>query len=142
MGASAREIEREIKETRARLDANLDELEGRAASNAVRYGRLAAIVLGAATIAGIAFLIYRKTRKPTLKERLDALSALPSRLKGELPSVTVKVNEETEREPGIVESIARKVAPSLIGTASAALLDRVGGTQGDEETRAVASRSG
>lgn len=139
MGASAREIEREIKETRERLDANLDELEGRAASNAKRYGRIAAIVLGAATIAGVAFLIYRKTRKPTVKDRLEALSTLSSRLKDELPSVTVKVNEETEREPGIVEEIARKVAPSLIGAATGALLDRVGGANEDAETRAVRS---
>src|SRR5207237_8316 len=50
MGASAREIERQIMETRERMDDNLNELEGRAASNAVRYGRIAAIVVAAVAV--------------------------------------------------------------------------------------------
>lgn len=147
MGASARQIEREIKETRERLDANLDELEGRAASNALRYGRIAAIVLGAVALGGAALLIYRRTRKPTLKDRFEALSIdslreLSSRLKEELPSVTVKVNEETEREPGLAEAIARRVAPAVIGTASTAVLERIAESGHEEEsTRAVESPS-
>lgn len=130
MGASAREIEREIKETRERLDVNLDELEGRATSNAVKYGRIAGAVAGVLAVGVVAFLIYRKTRKPTLKDRLDGLSLdslreLSARLREELPSVTVTVNDESAREPGTVESIVRKVAPSLIGAAGTAVLERV-----------------
>ena len=130
MGASARQIEREIRETRERLDANLDELEGRAASNALRYGRIAAIVLGVVAAGGVALLVYRRTRKPTFKDRLDALSLdslreLSSRLKDDLPSVTVRVNEESPHKPGLVESIARRVAPAIAGTASTALLEHV-----------------
>ncbi|TMD41907.1 MAG: hypothetical protein E6I81_00295 [Chloroflexi bacterium] len=134
MGASAREIERQIKETRDRMDGNLTELEGRAVSNAARYGRLAAIGLGVFVVGGGVFLIYRRMRKPTLRDRLDGLSieklrslagGLSGRLKDELPSVTVTVNEKIEREPGTFESILRKVAPALVGTASTAVLERV-----------------
>ncbi|TMF37701.1 MAG: hypothetical protein E6I27_08725 [Chloroflexi bacterium] len=134
MGASAREIERQIKETRERMDSNLTQLEGRAATNAVRYGRIAAIGLGVLALAGVAFFIYRRTHRPTLRDRLDDLSVdnlrsladeLSVRLREKLPSVTVRVNEKTEHEPGTVEGILRKVAPALVGAAGSALIERV-----------------
>jgi len=135
MGASAREIERQIKETRERIDDNLNQLEGRAASNAVRYGRIAVIVVAAVAVGGAGFLVYRRMRRRNLKARLDDLSIenlrelaeeLSGRLKGRLPSVTVRVNEKTPREPGTMETIARRLAPALAGTASTALLGRIG----------------
>lgn len=132
MGASASEIEREINETRERLDTNLDELEGRAASKAVLYGRVAAVALGAAAAGVVALLLWRRTRKKTLKDRLEGLSVslreMSERLKEQLPSVTVKINgDETDesQEPGMVEAIVREVAPALIGTASTAALRRL-----------------
>jgi len=134
MGASTREIERQIKETRERMNDNLNDLEGRAASSAVRYGRVAAIVVAAIAIGGAGFLIYGRMHRPTLKDRLDGLSIeslrelaeeLSGRLKERLPSVTVTVNDKSPREPGTVESIVRKIAPALVGTASTALLERV-----------------
>jgi len=74
MGASADQIEREIRETRERLDENLGVLESRAVSNAVRYGRIAAIAL-VVTGAGVAgFLIYRRLRRPGLRQRIEGLS--------------------------------------------------------------------
>ena len=142
MGASAREIERQIKETRDRMDDNLTELEGRAASSAARFGRLAAIGLGVLAAGAAAIFIYRRMRKPTLKDRLDGLSVvklrslaedLSGRLKDELPAVTVTVNEKTEREPGTIESILRKVAPALAGTASTALLERIARPSGETD---------
>jgi hypothetical protein len=142
MGASAREIEREIRETRDRMDDNLTQLEGKAASSAVRFGRIAAIGLGVLAAGGAAYLLYRRMRKPTLKDRLDGLSIdklralaeeLSGRLRDELPSVTVTVNEKTEREPGTLESIVRKVAPALIGTASTAVLERVARPAGETD---------
>jgi hypothetical protein len=134
MGASAREIERQIKETRERMDDNLTRLEGRASSSAVRYGRIAAIVLGAVAVGGIAYVVYRRTHRPTLRDRLDDLSLdklktviaeASDRLRDRLPSVTVRLNERTEEEPGTVEDIIRKVAPALVGTAGSALLSRL-----------------
>jgi len=93
------------------MDENLNQLEDRAASNAIRYGRIVAIVAGAAAVAGAGFLIYRRMHRPTLKEQL--------------PSVTVRVIEKRPQERGTIESIVRKVAPALVGTASTALLGRV-----------------
>ena len=140
MGASAREIERQIKETRERMDTNLTQLEGRAASNAKRYGRIAAIVAGVAVVAGVGLLIYRRRLRRTLRDRIDDLSIenlrslaqeVSGRLKDRLPSVTVRVNEKTHEEPGTVEDILRKVAPALVGTAGSALLERIASAPAD-----------
>jgi len=142
MGASAREIEQQIKETRERMDDNLNQLEDRAASNALRYGRIVAIVVGVVAIGGAGYLLYRKMLRPSLKNRLDDLSIenlrdlaeeVTGRLKGQLPSVTVKVNGKTPQEPGTIESIVRRVAPAMLGTASTALLERVS-RRSDETT--------
>ena len=134
MGASADQIEREIRETRERIDENLGVLEERAASNAMRYGRIAAIAL-VITGAGVAgFVIYRRFRRPALKERLEGVSPqtlrelaveFGSRVKEKFPSFTVTVNERKEPEPGPVQSILRKVAPILIGTASSAVIGQM-----------------
>jgi hypothetical protein len=124
MGASAREIERQITETRERLDRNVSELEGRTRSNAVRYGRIAAAGLALALVAGIAFVMYRRTRRPSLIERFRA-GARGMSLRDRLPTVTLRVNEQVEQEPGTVEKIVREVAPALAGTAGSALLERL-----------------
>lgn len=136
MGASASEIERQIEETRKRMDENLGALEDRATSKAVKYGRMAAVTVGALALVGAGYLVYRRMRKPSLRRRfmdgLDRVSVeslrdfagdMRSRLKESLPSVTLTVNHRSE-EPGTGESIVRKVAPAIVGTASTALLER------------------
>jgi hypothetical protein len=132
MGASADQIEREIRETRERMDENLGVLEDRAVSNAVRFGRIAAVVLVVAGAGLAGFLMYPRVRRPALKERLEAVSAeavrdlaveIGTRVKEKYPSVTVTVNER--KEPGPVQSILRKVAPTLIGTASTAVIEKM-----------------
>ena len=134
MGASAREIERQIKETRARMDDNLTRLENQASSSAARYGRMAAIALGVVAVGGVAYVVYRRTRRPKLRDRLDELSIdnlrtliadASARMKERLPSVTVRLNEKTDDEPGTFESILRKAAPALVGTAGTALVERI-----------------
>jgi len=134
MGASAREIERQITETRERMDENLTRLEGQATTSAARYGRIAAIALGVLAIGGVAWIVYRRTHRPTLRDRLDDLSIdnlrtlaaeATDRLKDRLPSVTVRFNEKVAEEPGTIQSIIRKVAPALAGTAGSALLSRI-----------------
>lgn len=110
MGAPSREIERQIKETRERIDENLNQLEGRAASNAVRFGRIAAAVVGGIVIGGAAFLIYRRVRKT---------------MRGDRRSAKVRVEKRTAHEPGAFESIVRSVAPALVATASTALIERM-----------------
>jgi hypothetical protein len=141
MGASTDEIDRQIGETRDHIDQNLGELEQRAASNAVRYGRVAAVVIGVVAVAGAGVLIYRRISRPSRRERLqgmliDALKELPdtlrdlpdevtSRLKEPLPSIKVVVSGRGDsKEPGTVEGIVRKVVPAVVTTASGALIDR------------------
>jgi len=141
MGASADEIDRQISETRDHIDQNLGVLEKRAASNAMRFGRIAAVVLGVVTVAGAGVLIYRRMNRPSRREQLqsmvldvlkdvpDSLRDLPdevtSRLKKPLPSVKVVINgEEAGKEPGTLESVVRKVAPAVVGSASTALIER------------------
>jgi hypothetical protein len=129
------------------MDTNLNRLEDKAQSSAVRYGKIAGVVLGAAVLGGLALLIYRRTHRPTLRDRLEGLSLDHLRalaveatdsLRNRLPSVTVRVNEKTEEEPGTVESIIRKVAPALAGTAGSALLSRIAAMP--EEDAATAPR--
>jgi hypothetical protein len=145
MGASAREIERQIEETRARMDDNLTRLEGQAQSSARRYGTIAGVVLGAALLGGVALLVYRRTRRLTLRDRLDSLSIDHLRallleagesLRDRLPSVTVRINEKAERAPGTFESIIRKVGPALAGTAGSALLARIAAMREEDRHKA------
>jgi len=141
MGASTDEIGRQIDETRDHIDQNLGVLERRAASNAMRYGRVAAVVLGVVAVAGAGVLIYRRINRPSRREQLqgmllDALRELPdtlrdlpdevgSRLKKPLPSIKVVVNGKGgSKEPGTVKGIVRKVVPAVVTTASGALIDR------------------
>jgi len=144
MGSSADEIDRQISETRAHIDHNLRVLEKRAASNAMRYGRIAAVVLGVVSVAGVGVLIYRRMNRQSRSERLqsmliEALRDLPSslrdlpdevmsRLKKQLPSVKVVVNgtDDVEtRGAGTLERVVRRVAPAVVGTASSALIERL-----------------
>jgi hypothetical protein len=150
MGASTDQIDRQIKETRERMDENLGTLEERAANNAVRYGKIAAIVVAAALAGGAAFLIVRRLRKPTLGQRLQGMSPdamrelageLRSRIKDarkSMPSVTVTVNDKEKAEPGTLESIVRKVAPAVIGTASTAVVEKLSGSRNEEAERDAA----
>jgi hypothetical protein len=148
MGASAREIEQQIKETRERMDENLSLLETRAASGARRYGKIAVIVAGVAAVAGAGFLFWRKTRRPALQSRIQSLSPnalraladeVAARLKRPLRSAKVTGNERNE-EPGPLQAIVRKVAPAIVATASSALLARLArrenGSGGKKSARA------
>jgi cobalamin biosynthesis protein CobT len=134
MGASANEIDRQIKETRDRMDENLGVLEERASSNAMRYGKVAAVVLGVIAAGGAAIVLYRRHRRPSMKNRLRAMSVeslrdladeMATRLKRPLPSVRLTVNDQSAEEPGMFESIVRKVAPAIVGTASTAVMEKV-----------------
>jgi len=145
MGASAHEIDGQIKETRDRLDENLGALEQRATSNAVRFGKIAAVIAGAAALGAGGFLLYRRFRRPSLKDRLQGMSLeslkdmadeTAAYLKERVPSVTLTINDRSEAQPGTLESIIRKVAPAIVGTASTAIIDRVtrsSGAEGDDE---------
>jgi hypothetical protein len=147
MGATTDQIEREIKQTRDRMDGNLGVLERRAASSAVRYGRIAAIAFGVVAAGVAGYVVYRRMKRPTLKDRFDQLSPeflrellveLGARVKKEVPSVTVTVNEKSGSQPGMLQSILRTVAPAIVGTASSAVIERVTRPSGDSDKPRVA----
>lgn len=143
MGASADEIDREIRETRAHLDENIGVLEHRAASSARRVGSMAAIGLVAGlAIAGVAYLVYRRVRKPSLTDRVhdllpDAITNLPDDLLDLLRNrrlkVVVSTNEEDAR-PGAWASIGGKVAPALASAIATAALAKVLGKKSSAKT--------
>jgi hypothetical protein len=131
MGASADEIDRQISSTRDQIDANLDVLERRAASGAKRVGAFAAAgLLAGLAIAGVAYLVYRKVRKPSLAKRVqemlpNALADLPDDIKSRLKARPFKVvitDRSEDAEPGTWESIGRRVAPTLVSSAVGAVM--------------------
>ena len=141
MGASDDEIDRQMRATRDHMDQDLDDLEQQTASSAMRYGRIAAVVLGVAVVAVAGAVIYRRMNRPSRREQLqimliealkdfpDSLRDLPdevtTRLRKSLPSVKIVVTrEDVAREARTLEDIVRKVAPSVMGTASNALIGR------------------
>jgi hypothetical protein len=153
MGPSSDEIDRQRKETRERIDEDFGALDQRDESNAMRYGRIAAVVVGVAVVAGVGWLIYRRINRPTRRERLqslliealkdlpDSLRELPdevaTRIKKPMPSIKVFVNGKDEaKEPGPLKSIMRRVGPAVVGTASGALIGRfTRSSEAADETR-------
>jgi hypothetical protein len=153
MGASADEIDRQIKQTREHIDENLGVLEKRAASKAARYGKIAAVIVGVAAFAGAGVVIYRRMNRPArieqlrsrlmeaLKELPDSLRDLPDEVSGTLNKglpIKVVVTGEASEEPGTLQRIVRRVAPAVVGTASSAVLGRFTRSSGSED---AASRS-
>jgi hypothetical protein len=138
MGASSAEIDQEIKDTRGELDKNLEVLERRAARGARVYGLAAAgIALGVGAVV-VGVLVYRRRRKKSVAKQLhhvffDSLRELPesvkSKLKKNLP-VTVVIGEQAGETDGgnPWSAIAAKVGPTLVGSATGAVMARLRGT--------------
>jgi hypothetical protein len=132
MGASADEIDRQINSTRDQIDANLDVLERRAASGAKRAGVMIAAGLAAGlAIGGVAYLVYRQVRKPSLSGRVhaalpDALADLPDEIRKRLPDrpfrVVITSGSDAEAEPGTWESIGQRLAPTVVSSAVGAVM--------------------
>jgi hypothetical protein len=153
MGSEKDEIDRRMKDTRDHMDENVT-LEEREASRAKRYWRIAAIAIGVTAVAGAGYLVYRRARRSSRTEQLqralaDLLKSLPdsmrdvphevaSRLKN-VPLVTVAFNGNGEsREAGKLRGFARKIAPTLVGTASSAVLERLTRAREREDQRGTA----
>jgi len=132
MGSSSAEINDEIATTRQHLDANLDVLERRATSGLKRAGMLGGIGLAAGLlVGGIAFLVIRKTRKPTVRDRVqDAMPDFTDFQKevkkrfGNRPFkiVITSADADTTERGSIWESTARKVAPTIVTSAASAIM--------------------
>lgn len=106
MGASSSEIDKQIRETREHLEANLSVLEQRAVSSARRVGRIAAMVgAGLVAAAGIGFAIYQARRRRSRVTRIqDAVPGsvrhlprqLSKKLKRRMATVTLVIADPTE----------------------------------------------
>jgi hypothetical protein len=132
MGTTSAQINNQINSTRDQIDANLDVLEKRAASNM----RRAAIIGGASAAAalvvgGIAFVAYRRMHKPTFRERvqhampdswMDFQKDMRKRLGNRPFKVVISSADTDENGESVWESTARKVAPTLITSAASALM--------------------
>jgi hypothetical protein len=107
------------------IDENLGVVEEGAESDAVRYVRIAAVVVGAVAVATAGVLIYRRMKRPERREQLrrmlvealedlpDTLRELPDevarKIKQPLPSIKVVVNRETrDRVRGALENMIRR----------------------------------
>jgi hypothetical protein len=130
MGNSSAEIDQEIRHTRGELDRQLSVLERRAASGARRYGLMAAgIALGALAVAAGIILYRRRGRAsaPRLQRMVRSAQRLPGKARRRLPiKVVVTDRANDEHAPGTLASIAQKVAPAVAGSATGAVVARVG----------------
>lgn len=148
MGTSSAEINDEIATTRQHLDDNLDVLERRATSGMKRAGMLAGIGLAAGlVVGGTAFLVIRKVRKPTVRDRVqdampdftDFQKELKKRFGNKPFKITItSADADTTERGSIWESTARKVAPTIVTSAASALMaaamKRRGSSEPDTET--------
>lgn len=132
MGSSSAQINDEIATTRQHLDENLDVLEKRATSGMKRAGMLGGIGLAAGlVVGGIAFLVIRRTHKPTVRDRVqDAMPDFTDFQKevkkrfGNRPFkiVITSADADTAERGSIWESTARKVAPTIVTSAASAIM--------------------
>ena len=138
MGASSVEIDQEIRDTRRELDQTLGILEHRAARGARVYGSVAAgVALGVAAVV-VGVVVYRRRRQKNVVRRLhqvlfESVRGLPeemtSKLKKVLPIKVVITDRDDNSGGGSAwSSIAGKIAPTLVGSATGAVMARLRGT--------------
>ena len=138
MGASSAEIDQEIKDARGELDETLVVLERRAARGARVYGRVAAGVVVGAAVVVVGVMVYRRRQQKNVAKRLhhvlfESLRDLPeemtSRLKKKLPIKVVITGRDDEAGGGSAwTGVAARIAPTLIGSATGAVMARLRGT--------------
>lgn len=137
MGSSSAEIDQEIRDARGELDQTLEVLERRAARGVRVYGRVAAgVAVGVAAVV-VGVVVYRRRRQKKVVTQLhrvlsdvrDLPDEVTSRLRKKLPIKVVIANrDDTAGDGGNAwTSIASKVAPTLVGSATGAVMARLRG---------------
>jgi len=135
MGASSAEIDQEIKAARGEIDETLGVLERRAARGARVYGRVAAGVLVGAAVVVVGVIVYRRRQQRNVAKRLhhvlfESVRDLPkemrSKLKKRLPiKVVITDKDDAGGEGSAWNGIAAKIAPTLVGSATGAVMARL-----------------
>jgi hypothetical protein len=135
MGASSAEIDQEIKEAQRELGETLGVLERRAARGARVYGRVAAGVLVGAAFVVVGVMVYRRRQQKNAVKRLhhvlfesvrDFPKEMTSKLKKRLPvKVVITDKDDAGDEGNVWNGIAAKIAPTLVGSATGAVMARL-----------------
>jgi hypothetical protein len=135
MGASSAEIDQEIKEARGELDETLGVLARRAARGARTYGGVAAGVLLGAAVVVVGVMLYRRRQQKNVARRLhnvlvesvrDLPKEMTSKLKQRLPiKVVITEKDDAGGEGSAWNGIAAKIAPTLVGSATGAVMARL-----------------
>lgn len=137
MGASSADIDQAIRDARGELDETLGVLERRAARGARVYGRVAAgVAVGVAAVV-VGVLVYRRRQQKNVVKRLrhvffesvrDLPEEMTTKLKKKLPIKVVITDRDVEGSGGSAWSgIAAKIAPTLVGSATGAVMARLRG---------------
>jgi hypothetical protein len=144
MGASSAEIDQEIREARGELDQTLQVLERRAARGARVYGRIAAGVAVGVAVVVVGVVVYRRRRQKKVVNQLhrvlsdvrDLPGGLTSKLRKKLPIKVVIANRDDDAGEGgnAWTAMAGKIAPTLVGSATGAVMARLRGTRQEVAT--------
>ena len=144
MGASSAEIDQEIRDVRGELGETLGVLESRAARGARLYGRVAAGVAVGVAVVVVGVVVYRRRRQKNVARQLhrvlfetvrDLPHEMTSKLKKKLPIKVTITNRDDDGGGGNAWTrIAAKIAPTLVGSATGAVMARLRGTSDEAAT--------
>ena len=144
MGASSAEIDQEIRDVRGELGETLGVLEGRAARGALLYGRVVAGVAVGVAVVVVGVVVYRRRRQKNVARQLhrvifetvrDLPHEMTSKLKKKLPIKVTITNQDDDGSGGNAwTSIAAKIAPTLVGSATGAVMARLRGASNEAAT--------
>jgi hypothetical protein len=142
-----RRIDPQINATRDNMEEGLEGFEQRAASDARLYGRIALVSVAVLVLAGAGYLVYRRVKRPNVAKRLrtrfmESLRDLPpelqSRLKKQIPRFKVVVSNKADDGLGTLETMARRVTPAVVGSATTAVLEHFTRPPGSKRSDAAA----
>ena len=149
MGASSDQLERQIAEVRGSMESKIVELRERSRMQVRRLSRTAMVALGVGAAVGVAavgaLLVYRLTRPPTRRERLERVvpagllkdvrrlrQTLELGLRRQVPPMRLYVGDRqageekpTTRWEKIAVQAGRAAGTAAASAAVARLLDRV-----------------
>ena len=144
MGASSAEIDQEIRDARGELGETLGVLESRAARGARLYGRVVAGVAVGVAVVVVGVVAYRRRRQKNVARQLhrvlfetvrDLPHEMTSKLKKKLPIKVTITNQDDDGGGGNAwTSIAAKIAPTLVASATGAVMARLRGTSDEAAT--------
>jgi len=160
MGASSDQLERQIAEVRGSMESKIVELRERSRTQVRRLSRTAVIAAGVGAAVGVtlvgAFLVYRLTRPPTRKERVQRVvppglwkdlqrirQTLELGIRRQVPPMRLYIGDKQvgEEKPSsqwekIAINAARAAGTAAASAAVARVFDRLRSSGGDSNKAA------